>query len=462
MDTYPVSSPPPLIRVPPPSPRRRSRKALGVFLVLAAIAVGLLLWRHPWTGDNKIVRGPPDFSAAQSVTVAHAALGDMPVTLTALGTVTSLDTATIKSQISGYLTQIAFQEGQDVKKGDFLAQVDPRPYQAVLEQYQGNLLRDQALLRDAQIDLARYQNLSRLDSISRQNVDTQAAAVAQYTGAVKTDQGLIDGEKLQIEYAHITAPADGRLGLRQVDNGNYVTPGDTNGLVVLTQLKPISVIFTVPQTQLGPVLLRLRQTALPVTALASDNVTVVGTGTVQTIDNQIDTTTGTVKLRAIFPNDDETLFPNQFVNTLLLVNTVRDAIVVPNEAVQRGTPGTYVYLVGADRTVSLRKIAIGDSANGKTVVTSGLAVGDTVVIDGTSRLRAGSQVSIVTIDPKAQAAADEAAALSASGPPGSARRTHRHRPSAATAPAGPGAGGPPAAGSGGESGAAPPSGAPKP
>jgi multidrug efflux system membrane fusion protein len=451
MDTLPVS-PPPLLRLPAP---RRSRKRLVIVPVLAALAIGALIWRHPWSANRTSVRSRPDSNAPQSVTVARATLGDVPINLTALGTVTPLTTVTIKSQISGYLTQIAFQEGQDVKRGDFLAQVDPRPYQAVLEQYEGNLLRDQALLHDAQIDLARYQNLARLNSISRQNVDTQAAAVAQYTGAVKTDQGLIDGEKLQIEYAHITAPSDGRLGLRQVDQGNYVTPGDTNGLVVLTQLKPISVIFTIPQTELGPVLLRLRQTALPVTAFASDNTTVVGTGTVQTIDNQIDTTTGTVKLRALFANDDETLFPNQFVNTALLVNTVHNAIVVPNEAVQRGTPGTYVYLVGADNTVSLRKIGIGASANGRTEVTAGLAVGDAVVTDGTSRLRAGSAVKIVTIDPKAQAAADEAAALQ--GPSG---RHHRH--SAATAaPAGPGStGAAPAAGSGGESGAATPNGAP--
>ena len=328
MDTSPI--PPASTRtVQMTSAPRRSRTAVWVLIGIAVLAGGLLAWRHPWTGDNTLRRGPPDFNAAQSVTAARATSGDIPVTLSALGTVTSLTTVTIRSQIAGYLTQVAFTEGQEVHKGDFLAQVDPRPYQAVLEQFQGNLLRDQALLRNAQRDLARYQGLSRLDSISRQNVDTQAAAVAQYQGAEKTDQGQIDAEQLDIDYAHIVAPSDGRLGLRQVDAGNYVTPGDATGLAVLTQLKPISVIFTVPQTELGPVLVRLKQTALPVSALGTDGTTVLGSGSVQTIDNQIDTTTGTVKLRALFANADETLFPNQFVNTTLLVDTVHDAVVIP-------------------------------------------------------------------------------------------------------------------------------------
>jgi multidrug efflux system membrane fusion protein len=407
MDTLPASPPPQDTRVPP---RPRSRRVVVVSLVLVAVVAALVLWRHPWTGANKLHRGRPTQATTQSVTVAKAVSGTIPVTLPALGTVTPLTTVTIKSQVSGYLTQIAFHEGQEVKKGDFLAQVDPRPYQAVLEQYQGNLLRDQALLKNAQLDLKRYQGLSKLDSISRQNVDTQAATVAQYQGAVKTDQGQIDAEQLDLDYAHITAPIDGRLGLRQVDLGNYVTPSDTNGIVVLTKIKPMSVIFTVPQTELDPVLLRLRTATLPVTAFAADNVHVVGTGVVRAIDNQIDTSTGTVKLRAIFPNTDETLFPNQFVNISLLVNTIDNAILVPTDAVQRGTPGTYVFLVSADNTVSLRKITIGDAANGQTVVTAGLALGDTVVLDGTSRLRAGSKVTIVTAAEAAAAASDTAPA----------------------------------------------------
>jgi multidrug efflux system membrane fusion protein len=402
MDTLPLSSTPPGTRVPPP--RRRRWRTAAVVLVIVAIVAALALRPHHKPGAPKLRPGQPDPNAPQSVTVAHATSGDIPVTLTALGTVTPLTTVTVQSQISGYLTQVAFREGQEVKKGDFLAQIDPRPYQAVLEQYQGNLLRDQALLHDAQLDMARYQHLSQLNSISKQNVDTQAAAVAQYEGAVKTDQGNIDAENLDIAYCHIVAPSDGRLGLRQVDAGNYVTPSLTNGLVVLTQLKPISVIFTIPQTQLGPVLLRLRQATLPVTAYASDNTTIVGTGTVETIDNQIDPTTGTVKLRAIFPNADETLFPNQFVNAVLLVDTIHNTVVIPNEAIQRGTPGTYVYLVGPDKKVSLRTITLGASAGGKTQVTAGLKIGDTLVVDGTSRLRAGSAVTIV---PTAAAAAAE-------------------------------------------------------
>jgi multidrug efflux system membrane fusion protein len=412
MDTQPI---PPMAPTKTAQPQRRSRKGRLVVAGVVLVLVGVLVWRHPWTRAHKAA--PVDAAALpQSVSVARASLGDIPITLAALGTVTPLTTVTVRSQISGYLTQIGFTEGQEVKRGDFLAQVDPRPYQAVLEQYEGNLQRDQALLRNAQHDLARYQHLSKLDSISGQNVDTQAALVAQYEGTVKTDQGLIDAEKLDIEYCHIVAPSDGRVGLRQVDQGNYVTPGDTNGIVVLTQLRPISVIFTLPQTELTPVLLRLRQGALGVTAYASDNTTVVGQGSVSTIDNQIDTTTGTVKLRALFANADETLFPNQFVNTVLLVATQHNAVVIPSEAVQRGTPGTFVYLVAADDTVSLRPITTGEAADGMTAVSAGLAVGDTVVTDGTSKLRAGTKVTIVTAQAKAQAAADAAADAMAPAP----------------------------------------------
>jgi multidrug efflux system membrane fusion protein len=373
--------------------RRRTRRTPVLVAVAIVVAIALILVadrpRHRPAASAK-----PD-ATIQTVTVARAARHDIPVTLAELGTVTPITTVTIKSQISGYLTEIAFHEGQDVRRGDFLAQVDPRPYQAVLEQYEGNLLRDQAMLRDAQLNLYRYQHLVKLDSIAQQNLDAQEATVAQYEGAVKTDQGQIDAEKLDLIYAHITAPSDGRLGLRQVDNGNYVTPGDTNGIVVLTQLRPISIIFTVPQTALGPVLERMRQAPLGVTALASDDTTVLAEGTVGTIDNQIDTTTGTVKLRAIFPNTDESLFPNQFVNVSLLVDTRHDVITVPNEAVQHGTPGTYVFLVQPDHTVTLRTISAGASANGLTEVASGLAPGDTVVVEGTSRLREGSKVSVV-------------------------------------------------------------------
>lgn len=423
MDSYIAPS----ASVQSPRPPRRSRKGLYVLLAVVLVAVVVLVWKHPWTGDNKIVRGRPPGDQATSVTVARADIGDIQVSVASLGTVTPLTTVTVKSQISGYLMAIDFTEGQEVKKGDVLAQVDDRPYLATLEQFQGNLLRDQALLKNAQLDLSRYQNLSRLDSISRQNVDTQGATVAQYQGAVKTDQGEIDAQKLNIDYARITAPSDGRVGLRQVDVGNYVTPGDTNGLVVLTQLKPISVIFTIPQTELSGVLERLRGGSLPVTAYASDNSTVVGTGSVSTIDNQIDTTTGTVKLRAMFANDDETLFPNQFVNTSLLVRTVRGALTIPNEAVQRGTPGTYVYLVGADNKVSLRKIAVGVAAAGTTQVLSGLERGDAVVLDGTSRLRAGSAVSISNLTAAQLQAQDEAAALKGNAePPNARRRGRRH------------------------------------
>jgi multidrug efflux system membrane fusion protein len=303
------------------------------------------------------------------------------------------------------LQQVGFTEGQEVKKGDFLAQIDPRPYQAALAQAQGTLLHDQALLAAARVDLKRYQTLNKQDSIARQQVDTQAALVQQYEGTVQSDQAAVDTQKLNLTYCHITAPVDGRVGLRLVDPGNYVATTSSTGLLVITQLKPITVIFNLPEDDIPEIMKRLAAGAtLPVTAYTRADTSEIATGTLSVVDNQIDTTTGTVKLRATFPNTDEALFPNQFVNAALLVDTLHDAVTVPTPAIQRGAPGTFVYVVNADNTVSVKPVKLGPAANDVTSITSGLAVGDKVVIDGADRLRDGSKVMVPDATPAAPTA----------------------------------------------------------
>lgn len=339
--------------------------------------------------------GGPSAQSVQSVAVASAAKGNIPITLTSLGTVTSLATVTVKSQISGYLTAIDFREGQIVKKGDVLVEVDRRPYEAALAQYQGQLERDQALLDNARLDLERYQKLIKQDSTSKQTVDTAAALVRQYEGTVHADQALVDTQKLNLSYCRIVSPVDGRVGLRQVDVGNYVTASDTNGIVVVTQIAPISVMFTLPEDSLRQVMKRLQAGAqLGVTAYDRTSTEKLAEGKLDTVDNLIDTTTGTVKLRAAFDNADGSLFPNQFVNVAMLVDTLSNVVTVPSAAVQTGTPGAYVYVVNADSTVSLRKVTTGASAAGRIAVLSGLADGDKVVVDGVDHLVDGAKVSI--------------------------------------------------------------------
>jgi membrane fusion protein, multidrug efflux system len=332
---------------------------------------------------------------APSVAVGVVTKGDLPLEVQALGTVTPLSTVTVKSRISGYLTAVAFKEGQMVKKGELLAQIDPRPYEAALAQFQGQLIKDQALLRNAQLDLTRHERLLAQDSTSRQNFDTATTTVRQLEGTVKSDQALVQAQRLDVAYCHIVAPTGGRAGLRQVDSGNYVQPTDPNGLVVITQIQPISVIFTIPQVQLGPVLKRLRADAvLPVAAYDSNDTTLLGEGVLDTLDNQIDTSTGTVKLRAVFANRDGDLFPNEFVNTRLLVDTQHDVLLVPTAAVRYGMPGAYVYRVRGDNTVALQVIAAGASHDGRTLVREGLSSGDRVVVDGIDRLSDDIRVAI--------------------------------------------------------------------
>jgi len=330
---------------------------------------------------------------ATPVGIAAAAKGDVPIVIRALGTVTPLANVTIKTQITGQLVDVHFTEGQAVKRGDLLAVVDPRPYEVALQNAQGTLAKDEALLKNAQIDLQRYATLVKQDSIARQQYDTQAALVRQYEAQIITDQALVDAAKLNLIYTRIIAPVTGRIGLRLVDPGNYVTMGDATGICVITQMQPMSVIFTIPEDSLPLVRQRLRADAeLQVTALDRAQKNELGIGKLSTHDNQIDTTTGTVRLRAIFENADEALFPNQFVNVRLLADTVKDAITVPVAAIQRGQPGTFVYLVKADDTVGIRVVETGASDGVKVAVTKGLAIGDEVVIDGVDRLRDGAKI----------------------------------------------------------------------
>ena len=372
---------------------KRLRTLLGIGLGLAVvIGAG---WYITQSKAPAPTRPGGRFGAGGPIPVgtAQAQKGEIPIILRALGTVTPLATVTVKTQITGQLVQVAFTEGQVVKKGDLLAVVDPRPYEVALQQAQGTLEKDQALLKNAQIDLQRYKTLVAQDSIARQQYDTQAALVRQYEAALVTDQALVDAAKLNLVYTRIIAPTDGRIGLRLVDQGNYVTMGDATGICVITLMKPISVLFTIPEDTLPQVRKRLREGAqLPVTALDRAQKTELGQGKLSTNDNQIDTTTGTVKLRALFDNPDEALFPNQFVNVRLLVDTVKDATIVPVAAIQRGPAGVFVYRVKADETVEIRVVETGETDGVKIAIAKGLEVGDEVVVDGTDRLRDGAKI----------------------------------------------------------------------
>ncbi len=326
------------------------------------------------------------------VVVTTAQKGTINIILDGLGTVTPLATVTLTTQISGYLAEVKFTEGQLVKKGDILAVIDPRPYQVALEQAEGQLVQAQAQYKEAQIDLDRYQKLSTQDSISKQQVDAQQALVQQYEGMVKTNQAAVDNAKLNLVYCHVTAPVTGRVGLRLVDQGNYVTPNSTNGLVLLTQMKPITVIFTLPEDDIPRVLKQARSKAtIQVDAFNRDDTVKLASGTLTTVDNTVDPTTGTFKLRATFPNDDEVLFPNQFVNISMHLDVVADAIVIPTSAIERGQQGSFVYVVGSDNKVAARQVTLG-ATEGENLAVNGVKEGETVVVDGADRLKEGMEV----------------------------------------------------------------------
>ncbi len=376
----------------PVSPKKRGTKR-WIFLGLLILLAAFIWYRH--SGSAPKAHAP----APQAVGVAKAVSGSMPVTLDELGTVTPMATVTVLPQISGYLTQVAFTEGQDVAQGQFLAQVDPRPYQIALEQDQATFAKDNATLAQARSDLARYEVLRSQDSISAQQVADQQFLVQQDQAATLVDQANIDTQKLNLTYCHITAPVAGRVGLRLVDPGNYVTSGSSTGLAVITTISPTTVEFSVAQTDLAPVLVRLGQGAtLAATAYASDDTTKLEDGQLSAVDNQVDTSTGMVKLRATFANADGALFPNEFVNIHLLVITLTNAVLVPSPAVQSGAPGAYVYVVNPDDTVSVQNVTVGPTDGTNTVITKGVAAGDVVVTDGVDRLADGSKV-VVAITP---------------------------------------------------------------
>jgi multidrug efflux system membrane fusion protein len=380
------------VRTPP-----RSRFRIGVAVVAIALAFAAyetVHWIKSAPSGGRFPQG-----ALQSVGAATAALGNIRVIVNALGTVTPLATVTVQTQISGQLTDVGFTEGQLVKKGDFLAQIDPRPYEILKEQYQGQLAHDEGLLAQAQMDLTRYETLAKQNSIAKQQAEDQVFIVQQYRGSVQQDQGLVDSEALNISYCHIVSPIGGRVGLRLVDPGNYVQTASATGLAVITQLQPITVIFTLPEDDLPEIMPQLDAGAvLAVTAYDRANIRELATGRVSAVDNQIDTTTGTVKVRAQFDNTDNALFPSQFVNARLLVKTLQSVVTVPTSAVQRGSPGAYVYVVNSNSTVSVRQVKTGAIDGALTEVTSGLTPGERVVVDGTDRLRDGLRVSVVAVN----------------------------------------------------------------
>lgn len=346
------------------------------------------------------------------VVAAPAGVADVGVQLGGLGTVTPVATVTVRSRVDGQLMKLAFKEGQIVRAGELLAEIDPRPAQVQLATAEGQLARDLALLKNAQIDLARYQTLFSQDSIAKQQLDTQEALVRQYEATLKVDQAAIENARLQLTYTRVTAPIGGRLGLRQVDLGNIVRAGDANGLVVITQLQPITVVFSIAEDSLPPVMRKIKAgEKLAVTAFDRSGKAQLATGTLITVDNQIDPATGTVKLKAQFANDDLALFPNQFVNVRMLVDTRAGATVIPSAAVQRGTPGTFAYAVdGESKVVSVRKLRLGPVQGEQVVVEEGVAPGTLVVVDGADRLREGVVVEMVVRDsapPRESSATDE-------------------------------------------------------
>jgi membrane fusion protein, multidrug efflux system len=400
-------------------PSHRGRWIIGA---VVAVLIIFVIWHH--FAQKK----PPRAAPPQVVKVAKAVLGDMPETLSELGTVTPVATVTVLPQLSGYLTEVGYKEGQDVKKGQFLAQIDPRQYEIDLQQAQAALLKDRASLDQARSDLARYHQLQAQKAIAEQTVTDQESTVKQDEAQVESDQATIKQYQLDLIYCRITAPVSGRVGLRLVDPGNYVTASSSPGIVVITTMKPTTVEFTVAQNDIAKVIERVNSGAqLPVTAYASDNNQEIATGTLYALSNQMATSTGTVTLRAKFENDNEALFPNEFVNIKILVDTLKQAVLVPTPAVLSGAPGDYVYFVNANNTVSVRKVTLGASDGRNTAILSGLTAGDSVVVDGTDRLSDGVPISVSAAT--SRATGTQQVPATPGSPPGSKARK---KPGAAT------------------------------
>jgi multidrug efflux system membrane fusion protein len=377
------------------APRRRARRFWIVCLALACLLVGgsyVALYR---TGRAQSARRPGAAGVPRPVPVvtAPARHGDLGVYLTGLGSVTALNTVTVRSRVDGQLMRTLFQEGQTVKAGALLAEIDPRPFETQLTQALAQLAKDEAALDNARLDLERYRTLVKGGFIPQQQLDTQASTVSQLAAAIKADQGQVDSIRLQLTYCHILAPISGRAGLRLVDPGNMVHASDPGGLVVLAQVEPIAVVFTIPQDNLPAVLARQRAGGrVPVEAFDREGRARIARGTLVAVDNQIDASTGTVRLKASFDNSDGALFPNQFVNARVLVDLLKDAVLVPNEAIQRGAQGPFIYVVKPDKTVELRRVALGPSEGGVTAVRDGVAAGDALIIDGADKVQERSRV----------------------------------------------------------------------
>lgn len=387
-----------------PDSRRIFRPSRPWLILLTIVLIALLAWwLWPKSAQQKAVASGP-WSGPVPVRLTEVRRGDFPVELQALGTVTALNTVNVRPRVDGELVKVLFEEGQLVKAGDLLAQIDPRPYQVALQQAEGTLAQSQAQLKNAEIDLARYQGLYKEESIAKQTLDTQAALVGQYRGTVKNNQAAVAEARLNLEFTHIRAPISGRLGLRQVDVGNLVSSGDTTPLVVITQVEPIAINFTLPEKDLPAVLGKVRAgQKLLVQAWNRDEQQLLAEGELHSLDNQIDLATGTVKLKARFSNAGEQLFPNQFVNVRLRVETHRQATLIPSAAVQFGTRGTFVFLLGDDDKVQLRDIQVAASNGATSLIESGLDVGERLVLEGTDKLKDGSEVQIIGDTPPAPA-----------------------------------------------------------
>ena len=373
-----------------------------IVAVLAAGGSGLwYYWKAPPPAEPAGPAGKRFDPSARPLPISAATVrkGSIDVYVNALGTVTPRNNVVVRSRVDGELMKVAFREGQLVKAGDLLAEIDPRPFQVQLAQAAGQLAKDQALLKNAQLDLERYRTLLAQDSIAKQQVDTQEARVRQYEGTVQSDAAAVDNAKLQLTYSRVTAPIGGRVGLRQVDPGNVIHAADANGIVVITQLQPITVLYPIPEDNLPRVMSRLDSGApVPVEAWDRDMKAKLEAGRLLTVDNQIDTTTGTVKLRAEFANAKLALFPNQFVNVRMLIETLADATLVPSAAIQRGSPGTFVYVVKDDQTVTVVPVKLGPVQGETTVIASGLEPGQKVVTDGADKLREGMKVEVIARD----------------------------------------------------------------
>jgi multidrug efflux system membrane fusion protein len=395
-----ITATPPEPQMQDDNARKRSKKLVAIAAVAAAVLLAVIAWavipgKQATTGG----KGRGDAGRAIPVRAVVATTGSVDVTVEALGTVAALNTVTVHSRVDGPLLQVPFSEGQIVKAGDLLAQIDPRTFKATLDQAVGTLARDEAQLAGARVDLLRYQGLLAKDSIAQQQVDTQQYLVRQLVGTVESDHANVDTARLQLEFTRITAPFGGRVGLRQVDAGNMIHAADANGLVVLTQTHPIFVIFAVPSAQLTEIYPRWRKGQTLTVEALDRNGKLLSAGKLAAVDNQIDTTTGTIKLKGEFANTDDVLFPSEFVNARLKVETLPNAILVPSASVQQGAPGTFVYVVNSDGSVSLRKVTLGPPSADLVSIQSGVKAGERVVIDGLDKLRDGAMVAVITENP---------------------------------------------------------------